>query len=150
MVELTDQPLDTSQILAQMGSPTCGATVLFLGTTRRITDAKETQMLTYSAYAPMARHQMERLERQARSRWPVEKCILVHRLGEVPVGEASVAVAVATPHRRDAFEAANWLIDALKQLVPVWKKEHWSSGGQEWVHPGLSPAAKEKNDTMHS
>lgn len=137
MVELTDLPIDAALITRTVTSPTSGAVVLFLGTTRQFTDAKETVTLTYTAYAPMAASQMEKLESQAKARWPIDRCVLTHRLGEVPIGEASVAVAVSTPHRRDAFEAASWLMDRLKELVPVWKKEHWSSGSTAWVHPGL-------------
>lgn len=138
MIELTDAPIDAERIRHAVTSPTCGAIVLFLGTTRQFTDAKETFTLSYSAYAPMAQSQMEKLSAQAQARWPVEKCAIAHRLGEVPIGEASVAVAVSSPHRRDAFEAASWLMDRLKELVPVWKKEHWANGGTDWVHPGLS------------
>ncbi|MBA2117348.1 molybdenum cofactor biosynthesis protein MoaE [Bremerella alba] len=137
MVELTDLPVDAAAITRMVTSPTSGAVVLFLGTTRQFTNAKETVTLTYTAYAPMASSEMEKLENQAKARWPVDQCVLIHRLGEVPIGEASVAVAVSTPHRRDAFEAASWLMDRLKELVPVWKKEHWASGSTDWVHPGL-------------
>lgn len=137
MVELTELPINAATVTHTVTSPTSGAVVLFLGTTRQFTDAKETVTLTYSAYAPMATSEMEKLEIQAKARWPIDQCVLIHRLGEVPIGEASVAVAVSTPHRRDAFEAASWLMDRLKELVPVWKKEHWASGATDWVHPGL-------------
>lgn len=137
MVEITEAPLETEVILASVASPASGATVLFLGTTRKFTDAKETDRLSYSAYTNMAIRQMEQLEDQARRRWPLVGCVLIHRVGEVPVGDASVAVAVSSPHRRDAFEAANWLIDTLKLVVPVWKKEHWTGNAAGWIHPGL-------------
>lgn len=141
MIELTESQIDAERIRLAVSSPKCGAIVLFLGTTRQFTDAKETLTLSYTAYSSMARSQMEKLAAQAQARWPVEKCAIAHRLGEVPIGEASVAVAVSSPHRRDAFEAASWLMDRLKELVPVWKKEHWADGGTDWVHPGLSPPA---------
>ncbi|GAA4438626.1 molybdenum cofactor biosynthesis protein MoaE [Bremerella cremea] len=143
MVELTDHPINADQITATVTSPNCGAVVLFLGTTRQFTDSRETVTLSYTAYAPMAQSQMEKLEDQAKARWPVDRCVMIHRLGEVPIGEASVAVAVSTPHRRDAFEAASWLMDRLKELVPVWKKEHWATGGTDWVHPGLVQSSEE-------
>lgn len=141
MIELTESQIDAERIRLAVSSPKCGAIVLFLGTTRQFTDAKETLTLSYTAYGPMAQSQMEKLAAQAQARWPVEKCAIAHRLGEVPIGDASVAVAVSSPHRRDAFEAASWLMDRLKELVPVWKKEHWADGGTDWVHPGLSPPA---------
>lgn len=137
MIELTKYPIDTSKILAAVASPDAGATVLFLGTTRRTTDHLTTELLTYTAYEPMARAQMAQLEVEARRRWPLQHCVLVHRLGEVAIGEASVAVAVSSGHRRAAFEAASWLIDILKETVPVWKREHWNTGRAAWVHPGL-------------
>lgn len=137
VVEITDAPLDLDAILASVASPASGATVLFVGTTRQFTDAKETERLSYTAYTEMAVRQMKLIESQARARWPLEGCTLVHRLGEVPIGDASVAVAVSSPHRREAFEAANWLIDILKQVVPVWKKEHWQGDLSGWIHPGL-------------
>jgi len=142
MIELTTKTIETQSILDSLRSEDCGATVLFLGTTRRLTDARLTETLTYTAYEEMARQQLSRLRDQALARWSIKRCVLVHRLGEVPVGEASVAVAVASPHRRDAFEAAQWLIDTLKQVVPVWKKEHWKDQAPQWVHPGLDSTAK--------
>ncbi len=69
----------------------------------------------------------------------------MHRVGHVPLGEASVAVAVSTPHRQAAFEAGQWLIDTLKQVVPIWKKENWADGNSEWVHPGLSAPREPSN-----
>jgi molybdopterin synthase catalytic subunit len=85
----------------------------------------------------MAERQLAELETQARRRWPVIECIIVHRLGRVPPAEASVAIAVSTPHRADAFAAGQWLIDALKKDVAIWKREQWADGTTEWVHPGI-------------
>ena len=89
-------------------------------------------------YPEMAEKKMAELEAEARRRWPVIECGIVHRLGRVGLGEASVAIAVSTPHRRDAFDAGQWLIDTLKEVVPIWKKENWADGTTEWVHPGVS------------
>ena len=80
---------------------------------------------------------MAELEAEARRRWPLVGCAIVHRVGRVAVGEASVAIAVSSPHREDAFAAGKWLIDTLKQVVPIWKKENWADGSSQWVHPGL-------------
>ena len=110
--------------------------MLFLGTTREVTDGRKTVALDYEAYREMAERQLQVLEIEARRRWPVIECIIVHRLGRVPVAEASVAVAVSTPHRGDAFAAGQWLIDSLKRDVPIWKREQWADGTTEWVHPG--------------
>jgi molybdopterin synthase catalytic subunit len=84
----------------------------------------------------MALEKLRQLEEQARERWPLVNCQITHRLGRVDVGEASVAIVVSSPHRHDAFVAGEWLIDTLKQVVPIWKEEHWSDGTTEWVHPG--------------
>jgi molybdopterin synthase catalytic subunit len=118
-------------------SPEAGAVVLFLGTTRAVTDGRETLRLDYEAYGEMAEAELRKLAEEARRRWPVVGCAIVHRLGTVPPAEPSVAVAVSTPHRQDAFEAGKWLIDTLKESVPIWKREHWADGSTEWVHPGM-------------
>lgn len=137
MIELTHQPLDTQQILQSVASPAAGALVLFVGVTRQFTGGRETKSLDYDAYAEMAVAQLQALEDESRRRWPLTGCAIVHRLGHLELGEASVAIAVSAPHRRDAFEAGQWLIDTLKERVPIWKQENWSDGTSEWVHPGL-------------
>jgi molybdopterin synthase catalytic subunit len=137
MIQLTNHPIDTAAILAAASNPAAGAVVLFLGTTRKLTDGRETIALDYEAYNQMAERQLANLESEARQRWPVLECIIVHRLGRVPTTEASVAIAVSTPHRADAFAAGQWLIDSLKHDVAIWKREQWSDGTTEWVHPGI-------------
>ena len=137
MILLTDQPIDTAAVLEQVSTPQAGATVLFLGTTREFTAGRQTVTLHYEAYREMAEQELARLEQQASERWPLVASAIVHRLGEVGLGEASVAIAVSTAHRRDAFEAGSWLIDTLKETVPIWKQEHWADGSNEWVHPGV-------------
>lgn len=136
MVKLTREPIDTATVVDAAQSPEAGAVVLFLGVARRLTDGRETTELTYDAYEAMAVKELQSLETQARERWPLVDCSIIHRLGLVPLGEASVAVAVACPHRREAFEAGQWLIDTLKERVPIWKQEHGADGHTEWVHPG--------------
>ncbi len=89
---------------------------------------------------PDGARQLDELEAEARRRWPLAGCAIVHRVGRVEVGEASVAVAVSAPHRDEAFTAARWLIDTIKQVVPFWKQEHWADGASEWIHPGAGPA----------
>jgi molybdopterin synthase catalytic subunit len=85
----------------------------------------------------MAERELAALESEARERWGLHECLIVHRLGLVPIGEASVAILVASPHRQAAFAAGEWLIDTLKQRVPIWKQEHWADGSREWVHPNV-------------
>lgn len=139
MVEITSQPIDTAAILDGVTTPQAGAVVLFVGITREWTRGRRTQWLDYECYAEMATAKMQELEAEARRRWPIVDCAIVHRVGKVALAEASVAIAVSSPHRRDAFEAGQWLIDTLKEVVPIWKQEHWDDGSTEWVHPGVAP-----------
>ena len=137
MIELSDKPIDSGALVERASSPQAGAVVLFLGTVRESTRGRRTLWLDYECYPEMARSKLEELEAEARRRWPIVACEIVHRLGRLELGEASVGVAVSAPHRRDAFEAGQWLIDTLKEVVPIWKREHWADGSTEWVHPGL-------------
>jgi len=137
MIEITEAPVDAAAVLRSVGSPLAGAVVLFLGTTREVTGELQTAWLDYECYPAMAQAKLAQLEAEARRRWPITGCSIVHRIGRVAIGEPSVAVAVSSPHREESFEAARWLIDTLKQVVPIWKQEHWSDGTSAWVHPGI-------------
>ena len=114
-----------------LGDERAGGTCVFVGTSRRWTDGVETDLLTYEAYAPMAEAELDRLAREAAERWPVVRVAVLHRTGAVPPPEASVVVGVACAHRAPAFEACRWIIDALKEDVPIWKTEHGPPGGME-------------------
>jgi len=138
MIHLTPNPIDATALLDRAQQPAAGAVVLFLGTTREFTGDRQTVALDYEAYREMAERRLTELESEARRRWPVVECMIVHRLGRVPIAEASVAIVVSTPHRADAFAAGQWLIDTLKQDVPIWKREQWADGTTEWVHPGIT------------
>jgi len=135
MITLTNEPIDPTDLLKQAQSPESGAVVLFLGTTRRLTDGRETACLQYEAYPAMATKELERLEGEARQRWALTACLVTHRLGSVPLGEASVAIVVSSAHRSEAFAAGEWLIDSIKERVPIWKQEQWADGETAWVHP---------------
>jgi molybdopterin synthase catalytic subunit len=135
MIETTNQPIDLPSLLEQVQSSAAGAVVLFLGSARETTHGRTTKSLDYECYPEMAERKLEELETEARRRWPIVNCLLVHRLGHLAIGEVSVAVAVSTPHRDDAFAAGRWLIDTIKQEVPIWKRENWADGTTEWVHP---------------
>jgi molybdopterin synthase catalytic subunit len=137
MIQLTGDPIDTAAVVESARSPAAGAVVLFLGTVRRQTRGRRTESLQYEAYSEMARAKLGQLEEEARRRWTLVGCVVVHRLGRLAVGEISVAIAVSSAHREPAFEAGRWLIDRLKEVVPVWKKENWDDGTSEWVHPGM-------------
>ncbi len=136
MIEITRSAIDTGVILEQLNSRAAGAVCLFLGTVREMTAGRRTIALEYEAYPEMAERKLAELEVEARARWPILEVVIVHRVGRLELGEASVAVGVNSPHRADAFEACRWLIDTLKQTVPIWKKEEWADGTEEWIHPG--------------
>jgi molybdopterin synthase catalytic subunit len=135
MIQLTHSPIDADLLVRSAQSPAAGAVLLFLGCTRQHTAGRETTELAYDAYEEMAAKELATLEATARERWGLVECLIVHRLGVVSLGEASVAIVVASPHRKAAFEAGEWLIDTLKESVPIWKQEHWADGSSEWVHP---------------
>lgn len=135
MIGLTHEPIDYFALTESVRSPQSGAVVTFLGTVREMTQGRRTVALDYEAYPEMAEATLRSLEQDARQRWPIDRVAIVHRLGHLELGEISVAVAVSCPHRRDAFEAGQFLIDTLKVTVPVWKKENWDDGSTEWVHP---------------
>ena len=149
MIQLTRAPIDCNAVLAGVHSLAAGAVVLFLGTTREITGDRRTSCLDYECYPAMAERKLAELEAQARARWPLVDCTIVHRLGRVDLGEASVAIAVSSAHRQPAFEAGQWLIDTLKRVVPIWKCEHWADGTTEWVHP-IGPALPRTHQTSTS
>jgi molybdopterin synthase catalytic subunit len=135
MIRLTNEPIDYTALSESVRRPGCGGVVLFLGTVRDLTGDEVTEALEYEAYPGMAESKLADIEREARGRWPVGEMAVVHRLGRLGVGEVSVAVAVSCPHRAEAFEACRYTIDRLKQIVPIWKKDHRPEGSSDWVHP---------------
>jgi molybdopterin synthase catalytic subunit len=137
MTRLTHDPIDYHALAESVRDPHCGAVVLFLGTVRDLTGEQVTVFLDYEAYAPMAEKKLAEIEQQVRQRWPVGNVGLVHRLGRLAVGDVSVAVAVSCPHRGQAFDAGRYAIDALKELVPIWKRENAPDGTGEWVHQSV-------------
>lgn len=143
MIEITSKRIDTNAVLESVSSPNCGAAVLFVGTTRQFTDGRETEKLAYECYQPMAIAKMNELHDAAMKKWGIEKCSMVHRIGVVGVEEASIVVAVSSAHRVASFEAATWIMDQLKKVVPIWKQEHWSDGETEWLHPQQSSGASD-------
>ena len=124
--------LDVGRVLAAVRDPAAGAQVVFIGTTRRTNVGRRVVRLEYEAHASMAIREMRRLGTQAKRRWRLRKIAMMHRVGVVPVGEPSVVIAVSAGHREDAFAAGRWLIDRLKEIVPIWKKERYR-GGAVWI-----------------
>ena len=109
-----------------------GAVVTFLGITRRYTEGKEVRYLEYEAYLPMAEAKLRQIAEEVRERWGIEDVAIAHRIGHMEIGEISLVVAIASPHRQKAFEASQYAVDRLKQTVPIWKKEVFADG-EVWV-----------------
>jgi len=141
MVRLTRDAIDFAALTEGARHPHCGAVALFLGTVRDLTGEHVTVFLEYDAYAPMAEKKLAEIEAAVRQRWPVREVLMVHRLGRLAVGDVSVAVVVSCPHRAEAFDALRYAVDALKELVPIWKKENGPYGTGEWVHQSAQPGA---------
>ena len=130
--ELTTEILNVGAIARRVVPPDCGATVTLDGYVRQFTKGRETLYLVYEAYEPMALKEMEKLIVQAHEKFEIETVGIVHRIGKLEIGETSVIISVAAPHRRAAFEACEWLIKELKRTVPIWKKEIYADG-EVWV-----------------
>jgi molybdopterin synthase catalytic subunit len=131
---LTERPIDVDLLVERVQSEERGGVVVFLGTVRNHHDGREVERLEYSAYAPMAEAECGRIVAEAERTWGVAVAV-EHRIGALGVGDVSVAVAVAAPHRDEAFAACRFVIDELKGRVPIWKREHYADGSVAWVDP---------------
>ncbi len=134
MVSLVREPILLAALQGTAAQD--GALALFVGVVRNENAGRPVLRLEYEAYEEMALSEMQAIEREARRRWPITEIRIVHRLGRMEIGEASVAVAVASPHRDEAFEACRFAIDTLKKTVPIWKKEFYADGAVWLEGPG--------------
>ena len=130
---ISRKPIDPTKALESVMDEDAGGIVLFVGTIRNQTRGKEVKGLEYEVYRPMAELQIARLEEEIRKRWPVKSIRLIHREGRLKVGEVSVVVAVSAMHREEAFEAARYAIDRIKESFPIWKREKFRGGRYAWV-----------------
>lgn len=135
MVELTYREIDVAAVERAVQSPACGGVVAFVGRVREQSRGRSVEYLEYEAYPEMAIAKMQEIVAAIRERWGTDRVAIVHRLGRLEIGEASVAIAVAAPHRQEAFEACRYAIDRLKEEVPIWKKEV-TTDGEEWIGQG--------------
>ncbi|HMD13613.1 MAG TPA: molybdenum cofactor biosynthesis protein MoaE [Bacteroidota bacterium] len=135
MIEIIKTPIDIPPVLESVRDTSAGAIDIFIGTTRDHAERKKVLTLEYEAYEPMAIRLMENIAREAQSRWHVKKISIVHRVGTVDVGEASIVIAVSAEHRSESFDACRFIIDTVKKTVPIWKKEYFV-GGESWVGAG--------------
>lgn len=134
--KVQSEPLSAADALSFLRGDDVGGIDLFIGTTRRLTDGRETVRLEYDMYPEMAVAELMRIGREAIDRWPLERVVLFHRSGVVECSQASVIVGASAAHRSAAFEACRYLIDTLKERAPIWKKEHFADGSMEWVGEG--------------
>jgi len=130
--ELVDGPIDTERVVAAVSGPSRGGVVVFLGTVRDHHAGRPVERLTYSAYRVMALEGLRRIVADLEEGQKDLRAAIVHRLGEVPVGEPSVVIAVASPHRAAAYEASRTALERLKAEIPIWKREHYADGGTAW------------------
>jgi molybdopterin synthase catalytic subunit len=145
MIFVTPDPIDIPSVLRAVADPRAGGIDVFIGTTRNHANGKEVIALEYEAYEPMALKELQRVVDETRSKWDVVAISVVHRVGRVPVGEASIVIAVSAAHRDDAFSACRHIIDTLKRTVPIWKKEFYRDG-EVWV--GQHGQPMQRSDEM--
>lgn len=129
---VSPDPLDPGEVAAAVARPECGAVVTFIGTVRDHNSGRQVRYLEYEAYEPLALRSFEQIADEAAGRWPSAVLAIQHRTGRLEIGEASVALAAASPHRADAFAAARYAIERIKQISPIWKHEHFE-GGEVWI-----------------
>ena len=135
MFRVTTEPLDVQQVHDLVKRPTDGAVVTFDGIVRNNFDGRQVRYLEYEAYAAMAEKKMADIAAEVQSKFAVGDVAMVHRIGRLEIGESSILIAVAAPHRQPAFEACAYAMDRVKQDVPVWKKEFFADGESHWVQP---------------
>lgn len=130
--KITQDSINLDELTTFVSNPGAGATTTFVGTTRDTNEGRRVLRLEYECYPDMAEKEMRKIGTAILNRWPVQKIAMLHRLGQVDIGEASVAIAVSAGHRRAAFEACHYAINQLKETVPIWKKELYE-GGELWI-----------------
>jgi len=132
MIRIVKKKIDVEEVVKSVTASEVGAVDVFIGTTRNHSDGRKVKFLEYEAYEPMAVKMLERIVDEAKNRWELVGTAIVHRVGKVNIGDASVVIAVSSAHRREAFQACRFLIDRLKQVVPIWKREFFEDGTVEW------------------
>ncbi len=135
MFKITSDEIELGDVIRAVEAGDAGAIVHFLGVVRNNTEGREVSYLEYEAYPPMAEKKMAEIAEEIHEKWGLDRIAMIHRVGRLEIGEVSVAVAVASPHRKEAFEACHYAMNRLKQIVPIWKREVWADGEEEWVKP---------------
>jgi molybdopterin synthase catalytic subunit len=141
-VRVTADPVDASSVLDAVGTPEDGAVLVFLGTVRRSNDGRAVSGMLYEAYVEMAEQTLGTIASEAMERAGASRVAAVHRIGDLAVGEVSVAIAISTPHRAEAFDGGRYVIEEIKKRLPVWKHEHYVDGEARWLD-GARPEPNE-------
>lgn len=137
---IVESVIDVQALTNEVAGASNGAVVLFIGTVRDVNDGRSVDGMEYSAYRSMAERELAAIVREASERFGTTDIAVEHRIGTLTLGEASVAIAVAHPHRAPAYDASRYVIEQLKQRVPIWKLEHYVDGTREWVGAGNNAA----------
>ncbi|NSL51502.1 molybdenum cofactor biosynthesis protein MoaE [Calidifontibacillus erzurumensis] len=149
---ITKDPISIEEVTKKVIRPEAGAVNTFIGIVRELTNGKKTLYLEYEAYETMAVKKLEEIGGEIQKRWPDAKVAITHRIGRLEISDIAVVIAVSTPHRDHAFEASRYAIERIKEIVPIWKKEHWEDG-EQWIGNQLEtkvyPSGKpEKEDLV--
>ena len=129
---IVDKPIVTEEVIQKVQSANAGAITIFIGTVREMTDGKRTLSLQYEAYVPMAVKSLKKIGDEIGEKWADTKVAITHRIGKLEISEAAVVIAVSSPHRQAAYEANQYAIERIKEIVPIWKKEYWEDG-TKWI-----------------
>jgi molybdopterin synthase catalytic subunit len=147
MIRLTTDKIDYVPLVEDARSHAAGAVVLFLGTVRDFSEGRDVGSLDYDAYPEMAEKKLREVVALAREKWPLSHAAVTHRHGHLELGDIAVAVVTAGVHRAEAFAAGQWIMDTIKEVVPIWKRENWVDGTTDWVHP--ENTGRPQTDTSH-
>jgi molybdopterin synthase catalytic subunit len=140
LFEISQEPINTQSVIDKVVQREAGAITTFIGTVRELTHGKKTLYLVYESYEPMAVKKLEQIGQEIEEKWSGSKVAITHRVGKLDITDIAVVIAVSTPHRADSYEANRYAIERIKQIVPIWKKEHWEDG-QEWIGDQLEKVA---------
>ncbi|RFU70887.1 molybdenum cofactor biosynthesis protein MoaE [Peribacillus saganii] len=150
--EIAKEPIDIQSVIDKVVQREAGAITTFIGTVRELTHGKKTLFLIYEAYESMAVKKLEQIGAEIGERWPDAQVAITHRVGKLDITDVAVVIAVSTPHRNDAYEANRYAIERIKEIVPIWKKEHWEDG-EKWIGNQLEtvsyPTGKPEKEDFH-
>ncbi|SDI73096.1 molybdenum cofactor biosynthesis protein MoaE [Natribacillus halophilus] len=145
LFSLSWEPLDVQPVIDKVVDRNCGAIATFIGTVREMTHGKKTLKLEYEAYEPMAVKTLAQIGDEVEAKWPDTTVAVTHRLGTLGISDIAVIVAVSSPHRKAAYEANEYTMERIKEMVPIWKKEFWEDGTQ-WIGDQLETTSYDKEE----